>query len=112
MKLLEQCTIIGVDNMRTKLTRTQHNKRRWYRRDPTWFELGGGEIGYFRRVDPQYYSRRACGRRVSIDFITQAVIRILLGFLKVSVELNSFRIAYGPSSLPVITVSWVASGHE
>ena len=32
------------------------------------------------------------------------MIRVLLGFLKVSGELSSLRIAYGPDSLPVITV--------
>ena len=80
--------------------------------DLSW---GGGIVlqgGYFQRVDMHYYSRRACGQRVSVDFATRAVIRALLGFLKVSAELNSFRIAYGPNSLPVITVSQVASGRK
>ena len=111
MKLPEQYTVIDVDNARAKVARTEHDKRRWYRRDPTSFELWG-EIAYFQHVDTHYYSRRACGQRVSVDFVTQAVTRALLGFLKVPVELNSFRIAYGPNSLPVITVSQVASGRE
>ena len=48
---------------------------------------------------------RACRQRVSINSVTRALTRVLLGFLKISAELNSMRIAHGPHWLPVITVS-------
>ena len=70
--------MIGVDNTRTKLVRTEHN-----------VSIQHGLIGetalqggYFRRVNAHYYSSRACGQRVSVDFVTQALIRV--GYLKVS----------------------------
>ena len=64
-------------------------------------------------MDTHYYSSRAFGQRVSVDFVIQALIRVLLGPLKASVELNNQLIEFNarsPSSLPVITVS--APGRE
>ena len=55
--------------------------------------------GWFGLVDPHYYSSRACHQRVSVDFVTQALMRVLLGFLNVFVEVDSLRIVYSPDSL-------------
>ena len=70
--------------------------------------LSGGMVlhgGQFQPVDAHYYSSRAWRQWVSINFVTHALTRVLLGFLKMFAELNSMRIAHGSHWLPVITVS-------
>jgi hypothetical protein len=71
-QILEQCklTVIGVDNTRAKLARTEHDERRWYRRT--------------------LCTSRACGQKVSVNFVTHTLKGVLvLGCLKGSVALNS-----------------------
>ena len=84
------------------MAHTEHDKRRCYRRGTTWFEWGDGPSW---RLVPTRGHALELADRVSIDSVTCALTRVLLGFLKTSAELNSMRIAHGPHWLPVITVS-------
>ena len=50
--------------------------------------MGGGIVlhgGWFGLVDPHYYSGRAGRQRVSFDFFTQALMKVLLSRLPQSV---------------------------
>jgi hypothetical protein len=40
-QILEQCTVIGVDNTRAKLARTERDERTWYRRGSACLSGGG-----------------------------------------------------------------------